>query len=115
MPSAAFSPASQASNRLHEFAVIRHARAKNVFVELRREPDGVSLLVRDDGGGFVVAGAQERAMRGGSLGLLGMEERAALLGGSVRVKSARGKGTDVRGWFPVGEDSGEPKGAMEGI
>ncbi len=84
--------------------VIRHARAKNVFVELRREPDGVSLLVRDDGGGFVVAGAQERAARGGSLGLLGMEERAALLGGSVRVKSARGKGTDVRGWFPLNQE-----------
>ena len=85
--------------------VIRHAQAKNVFVELRREPDGVSLLVRDDGVGFVVAGAQERAARGGSLGLLGMEERAALLGGTVRVKSSLGKGTEVRGWFPLNQEN----------
>lgn len=95
--------------------VVRHAQAQNVFVELRREPDGVSLLVRDDGAGFLVAGAQQRAGRGGSLGLLGMEERAALLGGTVRVNSTPGKGTEVRGWFPMGADREEPKGAVAGL
>jgi PAS domain S-box-containing protein len=61
--------------------VIRHAHANTVTVELRDEPDGLRLSIRDDGDGFDVATARQRAVSGSSMGLLSMEERATLAGG----------------------------------
>jgi signal transduction histidine kinase len=57
--------------------------------------------VRDDGIGFDVASIREQAVRGASLGLLGMEERAILAGGGLEYHAAPGQGTDVRAWFPL--------------
>ena len=58
--------------------VVRHAQAKNLRVELRKRETGLELVVRDDGVGFDVRGALERASRGATLGLLSMQERARL-------------------------------------
>jgi signal transduction histidine kinase len=55
------------------------------------------LVVRDDGIGFDVVKAQQ----GASLGLLGMRERVALVGGELDCKSAPGRGTEVHAFFPV--------------
>jgi len=81
--------------------VVRHARAKTVAVELRAEDGRLHLRVRDDGAGFNVADAREKAVSGASLGLLSMEERAALAGGGLEFTSRRGKGTEVHAWFPL--------------
>jgi PAS domain S-box-containing protein len=81
--------------------VVRHARAKTVSVELRREAGQIHLRVRDDGIGFDVGTMREQAVRGDSLGLLSMEERAALAGGGLEFKSVPGKGTEVHAWFPL--------------
>ena len=81
--------------------VVRHARAKNVSVELREEADQIHLRIRDDGIGFDVGARREQALRGASLGLLSMEERAALAGGGLEFKSAPKKGTEVHAWFPL--------------
>jgi signal transduction histidine kinase len=81
--------------------VVRHAQAKTVSVELRQKTGQLHLRVRDDGIGFDVVAARERALRGASLGLLSMEERAALTGGGLEFKSALNKGTEVHGWFPL--------------
>lgn len=81
--------------------VVRHARARTVRVELHRAPEALHLLVRDDGIGFELAGAQGRAERGESLGLMGMRERVALLGGELDVRSEPGHGTEVHAFFPV--------------
>jgi signal transduction histidine kinase len=69
------------------------------------------LVVRDDGIGFDVAMAQQRAQQGTSLGLLGMRERVALLGGEVDCNSAPGRGTEVHAFFPVQSrsDAQEPR------
>jgi signal transduction histidine kinase len=88
--------------------VVRHARARNVRVVLRPEAGGLQLIVRDDGKGFDVAAAQHRMAQGASLGLISMEERAALAGGKLEVISARGSGTEVRAWFPTDKRPGEP-------
>jgi signal transduction histidine kinase len=88
--------------------VTRHARARSVWLELRLLPDGLELRVADDGVGFDAAAARERAIHGGSLGLLGMQERVALVGGSYSLRSATGAGTEVRARFPVAE---RPAGA----
>lgn len=81
--------------------VVRHARAKVVTVELRKEDGQLHLRVRDDGVGFDVAPVREQAVRGTSLGLLSMEERASLAGGGLEFKSTPGQGTEVHAWFPL--------------
>ena len=81
--------------------VVRHAQAKTVTVELRKEAGQLHLRVRDDGIGFEVAAIREKAVRGASLGLLSMEERAALAGGGLEFKSVPGQGTEVHAWFPL--------------
>ena len=81
--------------------VAQHAGARRVSVELRREGADLSLLVRDDGVGFDVAAARVQARRGRSLGILGMEERVLLLGGTFEVRSGPAGGTEVRAHFPL--------------
>jgi signal transduction histidine kinase len=81
--------------------VVRHAQAKAVTVELRKEDGQLHLRVRDDGVGFDVVPIRDQAMRGASLGLLSMEERASLAGGGLEFKSNPGKGTEVHAWFPL--------------
>lgn len=71
--------------------VVRHASAAHVSVRLEQDDKAVRLSIRDDGAGFDVANtlnAQER-----SLGLLGMRERIELIGATLRLDSAPGKGT----------------------
>jgi len=81
--------------------VVRHARANTVTVELRRESEHLHLRVRDDGIGFDVVAIREKAVRGASLGLLSMEERAALAGGQFEVNSSPEQGSEVHAWFPL--------------
>ena len=81
--------------------VVRHAQAKTLSVELRQEAGQLHLRVRDNGIGFDVRAAWDEAARGATLGLLSMEERAALAGGGLELKSAPGKGAEVHVWFPL--------------
>ena len=77
--------------------VARHAKATRVVVVLQKQRDRVVLQIRDNGRGF----AQADPSLSKSLGLLGMRERAAILGGRVNVSSAPGKGTTVTAWIPL--------------
>lgn len=82
--------------------VVRHARAANIWLRLFVAGDRLALSVRDDGAGFEVGAAQKRAAAGGSLGVISMEERVALAGGTLQIHSAPGQGTVVVASFPVG-------------
>jgi signal transduction histidine kinase len=81
---------------------LRHAGADRVEVELGRlagvMPPTVRLRVTDDGRGF---DPEARAVRSRRLGLTSMHERAASLGGSLRIESAPGRGTSVELRFPA--------------
>ena len=68
-------------------------------VEVSQDDRQLHLSVRDDGVGFDVASARKQAVRGASMGLLSMEERAALAGGGLRYHSTLGQGTEVHAWF----------------
>jgi signal transduction histidine kinase len=81
--------------------VTRHSHAQVVHVELRRQTDGLTLFVRDDGKGFNVTEAQRRAAHVGSLGLVGMEERVTLAGGRLNLTSSNAAGTELHAWFPL--------------
>lgn len=77
--------------------VARHAKATRVEVVLQKERGRLVLLIHDNGQGFDQADASFST----SLGLLGMRERAAILGGEVNISSAPGKGTTVTAWIPL--------------
>ena len=81
--------------------VIRHAQARVVAVEISEAQGTLQLIVRDDGQGFDVAAARKRATQGGSQGLLSMQERVALAGGTLEVDSAPGRGTAIRARIPL--------------
>jgi signal transduction histidine kinase len=68
----------------------RHASASRIAVSLMRLPDGLRLEVADDGVGFDRATIDPRR-----LGIVGMEERAAAIGGALEVDSAVGGGTRI--------------------
>jgi signal transduction histidine kinase len=80
--------------------IARHARARHVRMELRRRDTELELLVHDDGVGFNVLAARERATRGESMGLLGMQERVLLLDGHLEIESSASGGTRMRVRFP---------------
>ncbi len=81
--------------------IARHAGATRAEVVLKKQPDGLVLLIRDNGRGFDPASSSSK-----SLGLLGMRERAAILGGGVDISSASGKGTRVTARIPLRSSEG---------
>ena len=79
--------------------VERHAGARAVEIRLQARGGAVELSVSDDGRGFDVASALERAAAEGNLGLLGMQERASLAGGRLTIDSTPNGGTRVHAHF----------------
>ena len=84
--------------------VVRHAQASCVNVVLQGRNGALSLAVTDNGQGFNPAGLSEQE----GLGLLGMRERASLVGGDLEVNSGIGQGTRV--YFKVPLDQTEKEG-----
>lgn len=87
--------------------IVRHARAKEVWVLLRQNDGKLELDIRDDGVGFDVEKARRRAAAGGSTGLLGMQERVELLGGQFTIASTPGHGTVIQARLEIGEIPGD--------
>jgi signal transduction histidine kinase len=82
--------------------VAKHAQAKNVTVQVERADHLVHVIVEDDG-----VGIQSRSSnsRDHSFGLAGIKERVAMLGGTSRVISTKGKGTRIEISVPAGEET----------
>lgn len=80
--------------------IMRHSNATRVSVSLRQHEGDLLLVVRDDGIGFDVQKALDKATQGQSMGLLGMQERIRFLNGSISIKSDPGRGTEVRVRIP---------------
>jgi two-component system, NarL family, sensor kinase len=74
--------------------IAKHSRATKVTILIQNNGAGVSLVVSDDGVGFLSASSNGGAKMGG-FGLTGISERARLLGGKASFRSAPGQGTTV--------------------
>jgi PAS domain S-box-containing protein len=89
---------SEAETALYRIAqealtnVAKHARAENVGVILERRADHVLLIVEDDGVGFDPTTAESPSQ---GFGLVGMQERAGLIGATLEIESSSGRGTTV--------------------
>jgi len=81
--------------------IVRHAQARHARLDLHQQGPELQLAIRDDGTGFDVAAARERAVRGGSLGLLGMQERVLLMGGRLDLQSTPGHGATLVARLPL--------------
>lgn len=77
--------------------VARHSGAQNVTVRIALQSERLHLGVEDDGRGFAFSGRTDS----GSLGLLGMQERALMLGGELEIISRPGSGTRIRASLPL--------------
>jgi two-component system sensor histidine kinase UhpB len=85
--------------------IAKHAHASSAWIDLDRTGEDVMLSIRDNGVGFSTTGAVRGDDRGLGLGLFGMEERAALMGGRLRIWSALGKGTEIFAYVPLGSNA----------
>jgi signal transduction histidine kinase len=77
---------------------LRHARATRVEVDLQRENGNLRLLIRDNGLGFDAGSVQAQTV---GLGLIGIKERAALIGGRAKINSSPNKGTTIEVFLPL--------------
>ena len=75
--------------------IIKHAQAKQVFVELFPEDDHIELIIADDGIGF----DPETIKKG--MGLKNMRSRAELLSGKIDISSMPGKGSKIKVVLPI--------------
>jgi signal transduction histidine kinase len=78
--------------------VAKHSQARNFTVNMQASTRKVSVEIEDDGVGFSL-----RMVREHGFGLTGIQERAAALGGSVKIRSGQDKGTRIRLVFPLGQ------------
>lgn len=86
--------------------VVRHAHASAVQVTLNEDDDQAELKIRDNGRGISEAEAADPR----AIGLVGMRERASLVGGSFKVSGRRGKGTVVSVRVPLLPSRGHASG-----
>ncbi len=91
---------------------VQHGKAEQIFVTVGYLGESVELWIEDDGVGFEVsdAGAGSPSEHGRGLGILGMEERARLLGGTFEIESSPGDGTTITVRVPL-----SPTGAALGL
>lgn len=88
--------------------ILKHAHAKHVQIEIVKGTDHLELIISDDGVGFSeVARNKPR-----SFGLRGVQERVAHLGGTVKIASTLGKGTQIAIFVPLMEET--PQQALFG-
>ncbi|MFN8453847.1 MAG: GAF domain-containing sensor histidine kinase [Anaerolineae bacterium] len=74
---------------------IKHAKAKNIGVELRENNQSVYTTVWDDGQGFNVDEVMSNYEQRGSLGMINLRERTELIGAELTIDSTPGKGTRI--------------------
>jgi signal transduction histidine kinase len=78
---------------------VRHADARNILINLKFEASRVQLTVQDDGHGFDFRESTNADAK--HFGLVGMQERAVRIGGTLKVDSRAGEGTEVLVDVPI--------------
>lgn len=81
----------------------KHAQAEHINVRLYRRENNFIVEVQDDGVGFDIEAVNTNYDQRGSLGMVNMRERAALVEGHLRIDSAKGKGTKISVIVPLKE------------
>lgn len=81
--------------------IVRHSKATEVDISLHQQGAEIFLEVSDDGQGFDMVNVRDEALQLQHLGLLGIQERAELVGGDLKICSKPGRGTQVHVSVPL--------------
>ncbi len=81
--------------------ILRHAKASQVFIRLWTEEEQVWLEIKDDGCGFDIEKITAGVVNHEQLGLLGIQERASLVHGEVKIASSPESGTCLQVHIPL--------------
>ena len=87
----------------------KHARASHAAITVARDGDALSIEVSDDGVGFDPSAVKPPHVEHGGFGLFSIRERLRLLGGTMTIDSAPGRGTRVRLTAPLEIDESAPR------
>jgi signal transduction histidine kinase len=79
----------------------KHARASRIDIQVAPHDGNLVVVIRDNGLGFNVEEVAGRYDERGSLGMLNMQERAQIVGGSLSISSQPGQGTIIRMELPL--------------
>jgi signal transduction histidine kinase len=87
----------------------KHARAKHIWVRLRRKEndDLIAVEIVDDGIGFNLSSINESYEQSGSLGLINLRERADLVSGLLKINSTPGQGTTIHLTVPTSTEAAD--------
>lgn len=83
----------------------KHAQAETISVMVNRQDDIVTVSIVDNGLGFDIDSVMGNYSKRGSLGMVNLRERAEMINGSLRMESAKGKGTSITVLIPIREHS----------
>ncbi len=81
--------------------VRRHSQATKLMVNVLYQPDSITVSIKDNGKGFHVPETLNKLSTQGKLGILGMQERAKMVGGKFDIYSEPGEGTSVSLKIPI--------------
>ena len=81
--------------------IVKHAQARRVTIVIRRQADSVFFKVMDDGMGFDLQQVLARNAAKKGLGLVALEERVRMLGGSLEITSQKGRGSRIAFTVPI--------------
>jgi signal transduction histidine kinase len=87
--------------------IASHSKAESTYISLEFKDRGISVQVEDDGIGFNLLEVLSSAHAKESMGLLGMKERAELLGGTLNIDTEPGKGTRITVEIPLSLEKGD--------
>jgi signal transduction histidine kinase len=79
----------------------KHAQASRVSLRVQFQEDTLLIEIRDNGQGFDLSQTLDSAISVGHMGLLGMKQRAEMLGGDFKIRTGEGAGTTVTLNFPL--------------
>lgn len=85
--------------------IAKHSQASSVLVQIEERGGELVFEVEDDGKGFDVAAASRPEKKRVSFGLMGMQERVELLGGTLKIESSPGEGTRLVLFVPLGREA----------
>lgn len=85
----------------------KHARAKHIWVRLRRKADLLRLEIEDDGVGFDLSSVESNYDQRESLGMVNLRERSELVNGVLHIDTAKGRGTTVAVTIPMTMEAAE--------
>lgn len=93
--------------------VRKHAEASKVILRLQFQTDNVLAEIHDNGKGFNLSQTLDSAISVGSLGLIGMRQRAETVGGTLKIETSPGAGTSIVLSLPISPHTHE--GSSEGL